>query len=175
MSIAGKLGEKARALLEKADAYAFPVNIERVTECLGLKIVEQPLEDEYSGFLAIKDKTIVVNASHPPARRRFTIAHEIGHYQLHRAKAESPVFIDRTVYFRSAQFDAAERKREREANHFAAELLMPEELLADYLDKHDPNLLYPREVKALADEFGVSKQAMDFRLRDLGFVLPTSI
>ena len=171
-----KYGKQVRTLLEKAGAYALPVDVERVADHLGLKVEERPLEDEYSGFLAVPEKAIVVNSAHSFARRRFTIAHEIGHFQLHRKKAETPVFIDQTVYFRSAQFSEAERRREREANYFAAELLMPEELLAEYLDEHplSPSL-YSREVKEVAGEFDVSKQAMEFRLRDLGFVLPTSI
>ena len=171
-----KYGVQVQGLLAKAGAYALPVDVERVAAHLGLEIHKRPLEDEYSGFLAVKEKAIVVNSAHPPARQRFTIAHEIGHHQLHRRKAGASVFIDQTVYFRSAQFRGEERAREREANHFAAELLMPEGLLAEYLDERPMNpSAYSRELRELADEFDVSKQAMDFRLRDLGFVLPTSI
>lgn len=177
---ATKYGDNVLALLEKAGVSGIPVDVVRVADCLGLTIIEQPLEDEYSGFLAVKEKVVVVNNAHPPTRRRFTIAHEIGHYQLHRRKkADTPVFIDRTVFCRGAPSSAdavAERALEREANHYAAELLMPAAWLAEYLDKHPlHSSLYSREVKEIAGEFDVSKQAMDFRLRDLGFVLPTSI
>lgn len=175
--LATKYGGKVRALLEKADAFGIPIDVERVAVHIGLTVIERPLEDEYSGFLAVKDKTIVVNSGHPHTRQRFTIAHEIGHYQLHSRKADTPVFIDPVVYFRSEQSSAtggvsvAERMREREANHFAAELLIPANLLAKYLDEHPLNPLnLPREIKELAGEFEVSKQAMEFRLSDLGFV-----
>ena len=171
-----KYGAKVRDILKKAGLSGIPVDVERVAKHLGLTIVERPLEDKYSGFLAVKEKTIVVNSAHPPARQRFTIAHEIGHSQLHCRKADTPVFIDPTVYFRAPQFSDEARAREREANYFAAELLMPEEWLAKYLDEHPmDSSAYSREVKELAGEFEVSKQAMEFRLRDLGFVLPTSV
>ena len=165
-----------RKLLKKAGLSGIPVDVERVAEHLGLKIIVQPLDDEYSGYLTVKEKNIVVNSAHSPVRQRFTIAHEIGHFQLHCQQADTPMFVDKTVYFRAPQFSDEARAQEREANYFAAELLMPEESLAEYLDAHPMNAsAYSREVRELADKFKVSKQAMEFRLRDLGFVLPTSI
>ena len=171
-----KYSGDVRKLLKEAGLPRIPVDVERVAEHLGLKIIERPLEDEYSGYLTVKEKNIVVNSAHSPARQRFTIAHEIGHFQLHCQQADTPMFVDQTVYFRAPQFSDEARAREREANYFAAELLMPEEWLAKYLDAHPMNAsAYSREVRELADEFKVSKQTMEFRLRDLGFVLPTSI
>ena len=169
---------KARNLLKNADASSIPVDVERVaTEHMGLKIVRRPLEREYSGFLAVREKTIVVNRLHPLTRQRFTIAHEIGHYELHRGKVDMPVFIERAVYFRSdrdkmsgAEY-SQERRLEKEADDYAAALLMPEECVADYLNAHPLDLSdYSREVKEIAGEFEVSKQAMDYRLRYFGFV-----
>ena len=171
-----KYGAKVRDLLKEAGIATMPIDVERIAKHLELSVVRRPLEDEYSGFLAIKEKTIVVNSLHPRTRQRFTIAHEIGHFLLHGNEANLPVFIDRKVYFRHARerFDLTTQRREHDANHFAAELLMPQRMLADYveanpLDDRD----YSRELKALADEFDVSKQAMGFRLCDLGFVTPT--
>ena len=143
---------------------------------LKLIVKEKMLEDEYSGFLAVKEKTIVVNARHAPVRRRFTVAHEIGHYQLHRREdANRPVFIDRTVYFRKEGTEGTDYKMEMEANAYAAGLLMPEVLLDEYLGKH-PHLDLSRndDIKTLADEFGVSRPAMEYRLKNLGFILPTT-
>ena len=169
------IDEKAHKLLEQSDAMAQPVDLDRVVEHLKLSVDEKPLEDEYSGFLAVKEKTIVVNSRHAPARRRFTIAHEIGHYRLHRNKNDIPVFIDRAVYYRKDKAGSMEYWMELEANTFAASLLMPEALLDEYLDKHPHlDLEKPTDIKILADEFEVSKPAMEYRLKNLGFVLHTN-
>lgn len=170
------IDDKARKLLKQSDALVQPVDLERVLERLKLVVKEKPLEDEYSGFLAVKEKTIVVNARHAPVRRRFTIAHEIGHYQLHgRGKVDTPVFIDRTVYFRKNSAAGADHRMEMEANVYAAGLLMPEGLLDEYLDKY-PNLDLEKsaDIKTLAAEFEVSRPAMEYRLKNLGFILPIS-
>ena len=170
-----RINEKAMKLLQQSDALALPVNLNRVVEHLGLSLNEKPLENEYSGFLAVKEKTIVVNLRHPPARRRFTIAHEIGHYQLHRGSEDIPVFIDRAVYHRKESVAGVDHVMEMEANAYAAGLLMPEALLDEYLEDHPAlDLEKPADIKTLAEEFEVSRPAMEFRLINLGFVLRTS-
>lgn len=170
-----RIDEKAMKLLQQSDALALPVDLNRVVEYLGLSLNEKPLENEYSGFLAVKEKTIVVNLNHPPVRRRFTIAHEIGHYQLHRRSEDIPVFIDRAVYHRKESVAGVEHLMEMQANAYAAGLLMPEALLDVYLDDHPAlDLEKPADIKTLAEEFEVSRPAMEFRLINLGFVLRTS-
>ena len=170
-----RIDEKAMKLLQQSEALALPVNLNRVVECLGLSLNEKPLENEYSGFLAVKEKTIVVNLRHPPARRRFTIAHEIGHYQLHRRSEDIPVFIDRAVYHRKESAEGVDHLMEMQANAYAAGLLMPEALLDEYLEDHPAlDLEKPADIKTLAEEFEVSRPAMEFRLINLGFVLRTS-
>lgn len=169
------IDEKAMKLLQQSDALALPVNLNRVVERLGLSLNEKPLENEYSGFLAVKEKTIVVNLHHPPVRRRFTIAHEIGHYQLHRRSEDIPVFIDRAVYHRKESVAGVDHLMEMQANAYAAGLLMPEALLDEYLEDHPAlDLEKPADIKTLAEEFEVSRPAMEFRLINLGFVLRTS-
>lgn len=170
-----RIDEKAKRLLQQSDALALPVDLDQVVGYLGLSLDETPLENEYSGFLAVKEKTIVVNLRHPPARRRFTIAHEIGHYQLHRRSEDIPVFIDRTVYHRKESAEGVDHLMEMQANAYAAGLLMPEALLDAYLEKHPTlDLEKPADIKALAEDFEVSRPAMEFRLKNLGFVLRTS-
>jgi len=169
------IDEKAKKLLQQSEALALPVNLNRVVECLGLSLNEKPLENEYSGFLAVKEKAIVVNLNHPSVRRRFTIAHEIGHYQLHRKSEDIPVFIDRAVYHRKESVAGVDHVMEMQANAYAAGLLMPEALLDEYLEDHPTlDLEKPADIKTLAEEFEVSRPAMEFRLINLGFVLRTS-
>lgn len=158
-------------ILDNANESSPPVNVERVAAHLRLKVELVSLEDEYSGFLAVKEKTIAINSAHPPVRQRFTIAHEIAHYQLHRRKQSSPVFIDRTVYRRHEASSTLNHEEEVEANAFAAELLMPEEWLNQYMEDHPLDLSEADNIKILADEFRVSKKAMEYRLHNLGFVI----
>ena len=170
------IDENAKKLLEKANALVQPVDLKQVVKYLKLSVNEKPLENEYSGFLAVKEKTIVVNLRHAPVRRRFTIAHEIGHYQLHRKQTgDTPVFIDRTVYYRKNNMDGIDHLMELEANAYAAGLLMPEVLLDEFLEKH-PHLDLEKstDIKTLTQEFEVSRPAMEYRLKNLGFVLHTS-
>lgn len=173
-----KLDDRAQRLLEQSEALALPVSLGAVAGSLGLAIEEKPLEEEFSGFLAVNEKTIVINLNHALVRRRFTAAHEIGHYVLHRKKnPDSPVFIDRAIYYRRENDtnSAINYRMEMEANAFAAGLLMPSVLLEKYLGEHTHlNLGKAADIKSLADEFYVSRPAMEFRLRNLGFVLPTS-
>ena len=186
ISINEKIDEKARKMLEKTRALAQPVDLGQVLDELELELRVRPMEEEYSGFLAVDKRVIVVNKLHPAVRRRFTIAHEIGHYDLHRRDQDTTnVFIDRTayfhneheVYFRRDQLGAADYRMEMEANAYAAGLLMPRELLERYLDQHSDkiDLSKSESIRVIAEEFDVSRIAMGYRLHNLGFIVRTSI
>jgi Zn-dependent peptidase ImmA (M78 family) len=82
------------------------------------KIFRDPLNGGPSTF------SILVNANHSLPRKRFTIAHEIGHFVLHRKRLESGELIDDAMY-RSG----VTAKEETEANRFAADVLMPYSLI----------------------------------------------
>lgn len=97
---------------------------------------------------------IVVNQDNPPTRRRFTCAHELAHFYLHHDGDELE-FLDLRSTIRTPL--------EREADIFAAELLMPERVLRD----EHASLLFPT-IEELARRFGVSRQAMQIRLANLG-------
>src|SRR5437763_342190 len=105
-----------------------PVPVESIAEdYLGLR-VEQAYMD-CSGMLLPTERLIRINAAEgprnePPLRRfRFTIAHELGHWICHALETAEPA----VSYCRAIDLtQAADRSLEREANIFAAELLMPE-------------------------------------------------
>ena len=169
---------KATKLLHQAGVAAWPVDLKPVLSYLGVALNETPLEKEYSGFLAVKEKTIVVNDRHSPERRRFTIAHEIGHYQLHR-KRNSPIvaFIDEVVFHnRDNHQDDIPFEMEMEANCYAFGLLMGENLIDAWLKKNETlDLEKPSDLKILAADFGVSRRAMEYRLKVLGIGLRTNL
>jgi Zn-dependent peptidase ImmA (M78 family) len=167
-----------RWLAELGAAVASPVDVDHLAEeILGLDIQEhtdlRALIDPadappgaLSGLLLTDQERIYVNAveaQRSPARRRFTIAHELGHWHLHQAEGGP-----RTRFCRPA--DVSERKPsgrniEVEANRFAAALLMPEQRVRE----RAPACRF--SVPVLAREFGVSAIAMQVRLEVLN-VLP---
>jgi IrrE N-terminal-like domain len=111
-----------------------------------------------------------VSASDTLPRQRFTAAHELGHFVLHRAKMGR--FWDDTVESVLESADPSETEpMEHEANRFAAELLMPEEVcLARKQELKDKYKCCPRSVLEyrLAAELLVSQQAIRYRLDGLG-------
>jgi Zn-dependent peptidase ImmA (M78 family) len=104
-------------------------------------------------------------------RKRFTIAHEIGHHILgHQFEAGSHVHVDRGNFIsqRGPRASQGVDPKEIEANQFAASLLMPSvwvRAAAAKIQSHGP--LVDRHVEELANEFGVSEQAMTIRLTTL--------
>ena len=113
---------------------------------------------------------IGVNARHGENRQNFTIGHEIGHFLLHEG---DEVHVDREfrIKLRSGASSAGTDMEERESNLFAAELLMPARFLERDLEKIDGLDLDNETVVArLAEKYGVSTQAMTFRLANLGYI-----
>jgi Zn-dependent peptidase ImmA (M78 family) len=72
------------------------------------------------------------------------------------------------VSFRDDRSGTAEHSEEIEANQFAAELLMPAQWIEAKARTRRFDLNDDEAIRALASEFGVSQQAMTFRLANLG-------
>lgn len=162
--------EEAASIL-RGSSYGIPVDVEKVAESHNVSVVEQDLEDSVSGVLVVKDGRgiIGVNANHHPNRRRFTIAHELGHYLLHPEASE--VFVDRSpVFFRDGNSAEGVDQNEVDANAFAAGLLMPEKDLIELLDDQPVDAFDDVSVRRLSARFGVSTQALTIRLTTLGLV-----
>ncbi len=111
------------------------------------KIFRDPLNGGPSGF------SIAVNASESPLRKRFTIAHEIAHFLLHRDFLEKDDLVDDAMY-RSGLSSA----EETQANRLAAQILMPFPLIQALVDSG------VKDVATLANMFQVSQPAMKIRL-----------
>ena len=137
-----------------------PVPVAELAEdLLGLHVSEADLEG-ISGLLYPMRRRIVVNAADTPARKRFTVAHELGHWICQCQ--DSPAA---EVYCRAEDvtLDPDARAVEREANIFAAELLMPEPAVRQaWIGDED----------ACAQAFGVSTEAMRWRLYSFGLAEP---
>jgi Zn-dependent peptidase ImmA (M78 family) len=107
-------------------------------------------------------------------RKRFSLAHELGHYVLHHR--EGKVHVDKTVFFRNDIPNKEDRRMEREANVFASELLMPENLVRkSFSSICSGEILYSQwdqdELPSeMAEQFQVSLSAMVIRLRELRLI-----
>ncbi len=164
---------RASNVLQSCGIQASPVPVERIAVQLGLSLEHVHLGDDVSGLLVVQDGrgVIGVNSSQSITRQRFTIAHEIGHFLLH--PTAMPVFIDKSFLkpyftaFRNTTSSTGEDRLEREANSFAAALLMPATLIQQAVSELPADLPDEEEVEQLARRFKVSRQAMSFRLARL--------
>ena len=142
-----------------------PVAVESIAEdFLGLRIEQADMD--CSGMLLPAQRLIRINAAEgsrnetPLRRFRFTIAHELGHWICHAVEGADPAVsfcrpIDLT--------EAADRSLEREANVFAAELLMPERAVRATWESLG-------SADAVASHFDVSPSAMRWRLYSFGLL-----
>jgi Zn-dependent peptidase ImmA (M78 family) len=138
-----------------------PVPVESIAaDLLGLHVEERE-GLEVSGMLVAAERTIRLNAGEArdsPGRRRFTLAHEIAHWVCH-CPPNRPVQL---ILCRPAQVGVSSGDAmEREANVFAAELLMPASEVAAAAASGVG-------VAEIAARFGVSDVALAWRLFNLG-------
>lgn len=115
------------------------------------------------------EQKMIVNSLDPEYRQRFTIAHELAHNLYGHSGVRNRVTADQ-------QLDDSEKEYlsnliERQANNFAARLLMPEKLVREVEenleDKGEINNDRQRVVK-LAEAFNVSYISMEYRLKSIG-------
>ena len=128
-----------------------PVPVESIAaDLLGLAVEARELD--VSGMLLPAERRILVNASEPEPRQRFTIAHELGHWICQCLEGTA-----RPVYCRADEIgvDPEAKALEREANIFAANLLMPEPAV---------------RASGSENRFGVSDEAHAWRLYNLGLI-----
>lgn len=113
---------------------------------------------------------IWINPIKSESRRRFTLAHEIGHLANDvLPQLENPIIDKYETLYRGNTYDI----RETNANIFAAQLLMPLKPLENFIEqlrKEIPNLTAEKAIMLIADKFEVSRQAVFHRLRNLGLI-----
>ena len=142
-----------------------PCDLGKVAARLKIVVEEREFCPEVDGvYLRLPEAppVIAVNTSYvkPPTRRRFTLAHEIGHHLLtRRISPQSRLFFFDTSKTRPTMM-------ERACDRFATLLLMPEELVRRYHDELAAN--EGKRVAVMASRFGVSAWALRRRLKELG-------
>lgn len=155
---------KVKDLLTKYNMTDIPVDPIQLANLMGIEVQEGEFTDSsVSGVLRIEDgkSTIIVNKDHHYNRKRFTVAHEIGHVVLgHRPKNQ-----DFAEIYRNGKSNS----KEQQANQFAAALLVDK---ADLLESSAmlKKCGIPREkiIVALADKYKVSTQTLRYRLDNIG-------
>ena len=162
-------------IIEKNNISEAPVNIGKICQYYDIEVEPIDAEDNLSGFFLVNDKKIKMigyNKNHSENRKRFTIAHEFGHFQLH-LHSDQKLFIDNnSKFFRNEKSSSGELKQEREANAFAAALLMPVPLLERELEKINDTEDIDSIVFKLSSRFLVSEESMRYRLINLGIINP---
>src|SRR5579872_5826443 len=164
----------AQRLLEANQVTRAPIPIEQLANALNIDVRYSETSDDVSGAL-IRDAgsvIIAVNSAQHENRQRFTIAHELGHFLLHR-NTKLHFDDDFRIDYRDATSSEATKREEIEANGFAAAVLMPERILErDWLRFGSDKRGISDTIRALATKYHVSQKAMELRLVNLGFISP---
>lgn len=149
----------ASTVLRNHGVHGTPINAVKLAEALGYDVYQATFKDgAISGGVNFQKNggRIYLNQNDSPTRQRFTLAHEIGHCVLHRDKHENGI-LERIDMFRDPENHSQE---EVEANAFAANLLMPEQLVREMWKRWG-------STEILADIFEVSLSAISYRLYNL--------
>ena len=141
------------------DPTEFPLDL--IIYGRGATLVEKSLNNSEGRIVFGKSKAIItVNSDIIYAgKKRFVMAHELGHFEMHRDLVPVHHDTDATLeYFKNGH-------QETEANEFASELLMPEQLFIKECagKKFSPNLL-----RSLADRFQTSITSVAYKYFELG-------
>ena len=134
-----------------------PIPVLEVAERCGVEVLIGDFgkfRDQVSGLCDFDEARLLVNKDDDFIRQTFTMAHELGHWVLHKSVMErNPDNIPVLPRFQDPDRNDP---MEKEANSFAMHLLVPERLLRPV--RH-------ASVPQLADVFAVSENMMVFRLR----------
>jgi Zn-dependent peptidase ImmA (M78 family) len=151
---------QARKLWLRLGSPAPPIDPRLVAEALGVLLIEKDVEGG-DGCIAIQGDVaaVLVNAAvTPEGRKRFTIAHELGHFELHRSWLRFRTELTRDMECVTGA------QEELEANAFASELLMPTDLVAQEFAHQRPSFA---SIDAIVGRYLVSITAAARRLVDL--------
>lgn len=125
----------------------------KIIECLNIIIVYDDLGNSLDGFLQQVDKHFIihVNTRKPPCPS--VIAHELGHYFLHQS-------INHFKVGKSSLFFPLEI--EQEANQFASELLLTDDMLYSMLES-----FHPYSIQELSSHFELPIHLIELKLATL--------
>jgi Zn-dependent peptidase ImmA (M78 family) len=134
--IAKTVSTEASQLLKKHGFDGPPIDSEFIAEQEGVDVVYVEFSSEGNellhGYLDIESNRIVVNANDPVEEKLFTIAHELGHFILHKSYAEGQGYIPRLKKAHIHKMSDLQMEKEDEADRFAVQLTVPKSMLERY-------------------------------------------
>lgn len=141
---------KIRKLVKKLIKKHGTNNPYHIAEGINLIIVKRPLNDSIKGFYQYfkRNKIIYINSNLPCYEQKIICGHELGHAILHPKL--NIMFLEKNTLF-------IKNKYEIEANKFAAELLIPDDIISSY-----PNY-YTLEQIAVAENIYVELLKLKFQ------------
>lgn len=162
-----KIREQVKKILKEQGKYNIPVDVFEIARNEGFEILQQDL-DGASGAILVNtlekfeidkneyNKVILIDNYQTNARKNFTIAHELGHYFL-EFNGEGQIFAHR-------EDATSHQPAEQQASNFASELLMPYELLDNFVKEIKKKYKnYYLVTSAISEAFNVSQPAAEYR------------
>lgn len=153
--------QSARNVLNRFWNRSIPVNPFEIAQSAGAQVYpdHSMTSQGLSGSFMFENNLPIIryNPDDAYVRRRFTVAHEIGHWVLNHGPSMRDTahnYRMDTVYY-----------QERDANSFAAELLMPQQVVEWMVYQNQMT-----DVRKMADLLEVSGAAMHYRLLNLGLL-----
>lgn len=151
--------EYAKKLLQELNIISAPIYPRKIAKELGIYVWEREADGNYDGYLISANDSwgIMVNSAiKSKTRKRFTVAHELGHYCIGYHEG-----INYRCFGKDLEtLSSTARQDEREANEFAVELLMPDELFKEDIRQRDISL---DTINYLADKYVTSITSTNIR------------
>lgn len=168
--------EKMLAPVLRSFYYDGQLDLDALCKHLKLDVFNFDFVDGQASGAIVREKgednwKIYVRTQDGSRRKRFTVAHEIGHFLSYQHGGRSRAYIDehgaildKAIMMRvsTPSTDPQIWEMEMEANELAGEMLMPEADVRSYVQEG-------KSIEQLADQFGVSESAVTVRLLNLGF------
>ena len=140
------------------------VDIANIVRQQNYNVFIDDLDNNISGYVDHENREVVLNKNETPERRRFTLAHELGHIILNSNNS-----IQHRDNILNNQLDIyANDDKEVEANYFAGCILMPRNVFIREFNSIKGDIDY--KIQKLAYYFGVSKLAVNVRANVLNLI-----
>ncbi len=147
------------------------VDVVSLASQLGIEVYAVEESDDFVAQIKYSKKNdqfyILVNKNHPHTRQRFSIAHELAHYVRDHDKIKAKGAMNRQ--------NGGDANEEHQADKLAAEILMPDEIVRDYMNQMDVDstqVIKHGLIAKLSEKFKVSKLVATLRLRHLKYYVP---
>ncbi|MDX2085494.1 MAG: ImmA/IrrE family metallo-endopeptidase [Candidatus Melainabacteria bacterium] len=155
-------------LIKEYTSEPVPVQIEYLIRDLGIELNKKAeLDPDIAGQIELENGRykISINRNDHYFRQRFTMAHELGHYIFHRELLDSGCIVDNRLYRNTNSSAQVTELHESEANHFAANLLMPlHHIKKDFEEALSESLPEEKALARVAAKWQVSPAAMRIQL-----------